>query len=452
MEKLLFVVLVITEIVFAIRAITSHVTKKKWSEGRGLVNAGEIIVYLLMMVLPGIDFSFRFKCLFLLLVIRLILSGIVFLASRKNDKSKKTVAIIIGTVFQIILIAIGMMPAFIFTDYAGRPVTGPYTVARSNAILVDENRIEEFETDGSFREVPVYFFYPECIDELEPGSLPLVIFSHGAFGYYESNASTYLELASNGYVVVSIEHPYHSLFTTDTDGKTITVNPEFFNGAMQAGTKSESEVYEMTSVWVKLREDDMNFALDTLIGSANSGALGSEWYLTDAGADDITKILAGIDTDKIGLMGHSLGGATAVTVGRRSDVSAVIDYDGTMLGEEIGFENGNIIVNPEPYDTPILCFDSESHHADRVLAEEIGYTYSNNVIMDNAAEGYSVYFEGTAHMNFTDLPLFSPFLAKNLGVGDVDPEACIDQINSITLKFFDHYLKGIGDFEVNEKY
>ena len=53
MEKLLFVVLVITEIVFAIRAITSHVTKKKWSEGRGLVNAGEIIVYLLMMVLPG---------------------------------------------------------------------------------------------------------------------------------------------------------------------------------------------------------------------------------------------------------------------------------------------------------------------------------------------------------------------------------------------------------------
>ena len=155
MEKLLFVVLVITEIVFAIRAITSHVTKKKWSEGRGLVNAGEIIVYLLMIVLPGIDFSFRFKCLFLLLIIRLILSGIVFLASRKNDKSKKTVAIIIGTVFQIILIAIGMMPAFIFTDYAGRPVTGPYTVARSNAILVDEKRIEEFETDGSFREVPV---------------------------------------------------------------------------------------------------------------------------------------------------------------------------------------------------------------------------------------------------------------------------------------------------------
>lgn len=452
MEKLLLFVLVITEIVFAIREITSHVTKKEWAKGRSLVNAGEIIIYLIMTVLPGIDFSSRFEWLIKLLVIRLIISGIVLLASRKNEKSKKTSAIVIGTIFGIILIAVSMATAFIFTDYAGRPVTGPYTVARSNAILVDENRIEEFETDGSFREVPVYFFYPECIDELEPGSLPLVIFSHGAFGYYESNASTYLELASNGYVVVSIEHPYHSLFTKDTSGKTITVDPGFFNSVMDAGVKSEAEVYEMSTVWMELREADMNFALDTIIASADNGSVGNEWYLTDASEDDITKILAGIDTGKIGLMGHSLGGATAVTVGRRSDVSAVIDFDGTMLGEEIGFENGNIVVNPESYDTPILCFDSELHHADRVEAEESGYIYSNNVIMDNAAEGYSVYFEGTAHMNFTDLPLFSPFLAKNLGMGDADPEECIDKINSITLQFFDHYLKGIGEFEVDEKY
>ena len=55
-------------------------------------------------------------------------------------------------------------------------------------------------------------------------------------------------------------------------------------------------------------------------------------------------------------------------------------------------------------------------------------------------------------MNFTDLPLFSPVLARNLGLGDRDPEECIDKINSITLQFFNCYLKGAGDFEVNEKY
>ncbi|MBO4907895.1 MAG: hypothetical protein J5476_01310 [Lachnospiraceae bacterium] len=452
MEKLLFIVLVITEIVFAAWTIKKKTSKKKWSVSRTAANAAELLVYLIMLILPGIDFSFRFKGLFILLVIRILISVIVFAASRKNEKSKKSSRIVWGTVFGIIMIALSMIPAFIFRDYTGRPVSGPYSVAQSRAILIDETRLEENENDGSFREVPVYFFYPECIDELDEESLPLVMFSHGAFGYYESNASTYLELASNGYIVVSIEHPYHSLFTKDTNGKTITVDPEFFAGAMDAGSKSEAEVYGITSGWMEIREADMNFALDTIIHSAETGELGDEWFLTEDSEDAFTKILSGIDTDKIGLMGHSLGGATAVTVGRREDVSAVIDFDGTMIGEEIGFENGNIIVNPVPYDTPILCFDSASHHADRVLAEEIGYVYSNNVIMDNAAEGYSVYFEGTAHMNFTDLPLFSPFLAKNLGMGDRDPGECIDKINSITLKFFDRYLKGIGDFEVDEKY
>lgn len=452
MEKLLFIVLAVTEIVLVIRSIRTNTSKKEWSSSRAVANVAELFIYLIMLILPGIDFSFRFKGLFILLVIRLLVSVIVVAATRKNEKIKKPVSIVCGTLFGIILIAVSMIPAFIFRDYVGRPVSGQYSVAQSRAILIDETRLEEKENDGSFREVPVYFFYPECIDEIEPGSLPLVLFSHGAFGYYESNASTYLELASNGYIVVSIEHPYHSLFTKDTNGKVITVDPEFFNSALDAGSKSEAEVYEITSGWMEIREADMNFALDTILDSAKIGKTGNEWCLIDCDEETITKVLSGIDTDKIGLMGHSLGGATAVTVGRREDVSAVIDFDGTMLGEETGFENGNIIVNPEPYDTPILCFDSASHHADRVLAEETGYVYSNNVIMDNAAEGYSVYFEGTAHMNFTDLPLFSPFLAKNLGMGDRDPEECIDKINSITLQFFDRYLKGIGDFEIDEKY
>ena len=110
------------------------------------------------------------------------------------------------------------------------------------------------------------------------------------------------------------------------------------------GARSEAEVYEITSEWMDIREADMNFALDTIVDSAKTGKIGDEWYLTDTSEEEILNILRITDADKIGLMGHSLGGATAVTVGRRGDVSAVIDFDGTMLGEEIGFENGNIIV------------------------------------------------------------------------------------------------------------
>ena len=203
---------------------------------------------------------------------------------------------------------------------------------------------------------------------------------------------------------------------------------------------------------MELREADMNFVLDTLIASANSGNLGDEWFFAGAEKEHIAEVLRCTDTEKIGLMGHSLGGATAVTVGRRSDVSAVIDFDGTMLGEEIGVENGKTLVNDEVYDTPLLCFDSESHHEDREKARETGVVYANNVVLDNSTEGYSTYFVGAKHMDFTDLPLFSPFLANMLGSGDVNSEECIDQINEITLNFFNCYLKGNGEFTVNDKY
>jgi len=405
-----------------------------------------------MVALPGIDLSFRFVGLLIMLGIRAIIAGIVCIINRRNEDRKKNFWMVISAVCGIALISISMVPAFVFKDYEGRPVTGTFEVENCSAILIDRTRLEINENDGSCREVPIYFYYPSCVKELKDGSLPLIMFSHGAFGYYESNTSTYMELASNGYVVVSIEHPYHSLFTKDTAGKLITVDPEFFNTALSVGSKGEAEVFEITSKWMELREADMNFALDTIIKASKKTGDDDAWFYIDDSKEEINDILKCVDIDKIGLMGHSLGGATAVSVGRREDISAVIDFDGTMLGEEVGLKDGEIIINEEPYDTPILCFDSESHHGDRVIVQETGLTYSNNVILDNAKYGYSTYLEGSAHMNFTDLPLFAPLLAKNLGMGSVDPEYCIDKVNEITLRFFDCYLKGIGDFEVDEKY
>ncbi|MCI8877167.1 MAG: hypothetical protein HFI77_14375 [Lachnospiraceae bacterium] len=55
-------------------------------------------------------------------------------------------------------------------------------------------------------------------------------------------------------------------------------------------------------------------------------------------------------------------------------------------------------------------------------------------------------------MNYTDFPLFSPFLANMLGTGDVDAKACILKMNEITLDFIDCYFKDSGDFGVEEGY
>jgi hypothetical protein len=123
-----------------------------------------------------------------------------------------------------------------------------------------------------------------------------------------------------------------------------------------------------------------------------------------------------------------------------------------MLGEQTGVENGNPVINEEPYPTPLLSINKEEHYLDCLKAREMGYNYANNIILDNAVTGYTTYFKGTEHMNFTDLPLFSPFLANMLGNGTVDPADCIDRVNAIVVDFMDCYLKGEGTFTVNESY
>ena len=268
MALVLLLILVITEIGFAVFELTKNTTKKNWTIERLGVNGAEAVIYLIMLALPGIDFSFRFKSLVLLLAIRIIFAFIFLLINRKNEKIKKKVFIILGSFFTCSFIISSLAPAFIFKDYKGRPLTGRYEVAESEAILIDHSRVESFEDDGSYREVPVHFYYPENVQDIKEHSLPLVIFSHGAFGYYQSNTSTYMELASHGYVVVSLDHPYHSFFTKDSEGKTIIANPEFFQDALRIGNSdgevSEEEIYETTSKWMELRIADMNFVIDTL--------------------------------------------------------------------------------------------------------------------------------------------------------------------------------------------
>lgn len=459
MAFILLAILLITEIGFMVFELTKNPIKKEWSLMRLIADGLQLVTYLIMIFLPGIDFTFRFKALFFILIVRLVVAGIVALVQRKNEKDKKKVMIVLSAVLSAFLLSINMIPAFLFADYHGRELTGDYEVAEAQAILIDSSRTEEFETDGSSREVPVHFYYPADYAESKGSesthSLPLVIFSHGAFGYYQSNASTYMELASNGYVVVSLDHPYHSFFTKDSDGKTVTVNPNFISTAMTVGGDnnpySEEETYEFTSKWIQLRIDDMNFVLDTLESAAN-GTYSDSWCFNTDSNEDIEKIMTLVNTDKIGLMGHSLGGATAVTVGRRDDVDAVIDLDGTMLGEELGVENGHVIANEDPYTTPLLCINNEEHQLDAQQQDKNSYSYVNNVVLGSATDGHVTYFKGSEHMNYTDLPLFSPVLAKLLGTGDIDAGECVDKMNSIVVSFFDHYLKGEGDFAVAESY
>ncbi len=369
-----------------------------------------------------------------------------------KKKSHKALWIVLGSIAAVLVLAILLLPKLLFTDYQGLPTTGPYDIKQASAILVDANRMEAFETDGSLREVPVYFYYPDVAAE-EAAGFPLVIFSHGAFGYYQSNTSTYMELASHGYIVISLDHPYHSFFTKDTAGKTITVNPQFIQEVMyinENGT-SEQEIMELSHSWLKIRTEDMNFVLDSVKQTKQQAAeLPSYWFLGDTSEEEILHILAMTDVEHIGLMGHSLGGAASVTLGRtRDDIDAVIDLDGTMLGEQLSYINGTYEFYDEAYPVPLLVINNEAHHFE---GEEVASLYVNRVVLANAKDAKYTYFKGSGHMNFTDLPLFSPALASMLGTGEADSEECIVKMNQLILDYYNCYLKDAGEVVVNESY
>ena len=454
MNIVILVLLIAAEIMLAVIGISRKMIVKDFVKLRVAANIVELVIGLLAVITKQGSLSLRFGGLLALLVVRAVFALIFWLVDHKKTTGKKKSSVILGVVFSIVFFISSIIPAFIFSNYKGLPTSGEYEVKTVNAILKDESRIETFEDDGSCREVPLYFYYPEVEEGEASKEFPLVFFSHGAFGYYQSNTSTYMELASRGYVVVSVEHPHHSFFTKDTDGKVVIVDPEFISNAgriQNTDEVSDEETFEITKEWMELRLGDMNFAIDEVKRAASENSLNDSWYCKDL--SEMSEALALIDVETIGVMGHSLGGAAAVTLGReRDDIDAVIDIDGTMIGEIDGVREGNDLVSEEPYDVPLLVFDNVEHLNERVDVGNSNILYVNNVILKNATTGYATCIMGSGHMNYTDLPLFSPLLAGLLGTGDVDSEACIAKMNEITADFLDYYLKGEGEFAVEETY
>lgn len=453
MGLVLMILFVALETVLMALSLTKFCDKKKWLIIRMYVRGAELLIFIFAMLLPNVTFDFKYKICFFILLERLVRNTVMFLCKRNTAEGKRSKAgAVFAGIFAALSLVISLIPSLMFTEYGGLETSGSYKVKQATAIFTDESRLETFETDGSYREVVANFYYPEVLYE-ENVEFPLVIFSHGAFGFSRSNFSMYEELVSNGYVVVSLDHPYHAFFCKDTSGKTVLVNFPFINEVMAVNDDNtpENDIFDLSSQWIQIRIDDMNFVIDTIeAGKADSSSMNKWFTENDKAKEGVEEAMKLVDVKHIGLMGHSLGGATSVTVGRdREDICAVVDLDGTMLGEETGFENGKYSYKEEPYPVPLFVVDSQSHHEQ---AEYYQSLYVNNCIVENAKEAYRVYLKDSEHMNFTDLPLFSPVLASKLGTGEVDAKECIMTMNRLVLQFMNYTLKGEGEFNPSECY
>lgn len=315
----------------------------------------------------------------------------------------------------------------LFPPHRALTPTGGYRTATARYTYRDPLRIETFNARGEHRRVHASFWFPE--NAQEGGTFPLVVFSHGGLGIETSNESLYLELASQGYVVCAVGHPYHAFWTRDEAGGLTFVSPEYFRELQQEDAKlDKQQSFRDYQRWMETRTGDLNLVIDTILAKA---------------ADRTEGVYRLVDVQRIGVMGHSLGGAAALAVGRqRQDVDAVIALEAPFLYDITGVENGRFLWLEEAYPIPVLNIYSDSSWDH--LSEWPQYARNAALLAEAPESAPSLHLTGGGHLSLTDLPLASPLLARMLEGGDAaqDSEAYLRSMQKASLDFFNHYLKG----------
>lgn len=436
MGVVLLILVGVMEIGLAVHSVISKSNQKPF---RNWIRISAFLVFLVFATIM------KWNVRWVLPAVVFFLFGIIAVISLIRNKEEKRYRPV-GNIFRAIgvwvIIAITLLPAVIFPQYKAVAATGDYKIATSLYTLTDNQRVESFSDSGENRKVNIEFWYPQNAE----GKFPLIVFSHGAFGIKASNTSTFENLASNGYVVVSIDHPYHSLFTKDTEGHVTLADSSFTKEIedVNNGVYDDETSFKLERKWLKVRTEDINFVIDTIKQKASE--------------ENSDEVYQQIDTSQIGLIGHSLGGAAAAQLGRdRKDIAAVINLDADLLGETLEVEDGRSVINKEIYPVPLLSIysDTMKNLMDDVKETDPDLVLPQEYILDTAPNSHVVYIKGTNHLSLTDLPLVSPVLANMInGSTDKGSNAIsenkyevLETMNEIVLNFFNSYVKKAGEFQ-----
>ena len=421
------------ELVFAAYCIHSMSYQ---ATSRSIMRIGAFAMFVLLTITSIIEWSLRWYAFAALLLIWALLGAIALVRKGLDGAAFTTGSVIKNGVLAFLAVLLALSPALIFPQYKPPQTTGAYDVETVTYTYTDEDRDEMYSDTGGPRRLTVQYWYPENAAD----KCPLIVFSHGSFGVKSSNLSLYRELASHGYVVCSIDHTYQCLFTSDTDGRVSLIDRGFMREILaEDAERDKTQSYEYYQKWMGVRTGDLNSVVD--------------YALNQAASSDPDPVYALIDTTKIGVMGHSLGGSAALGIGRtRHDVGAVIALESPFMCDIIGVENGQFVWNEKTYPVPVLNIYSDSSWSR--LDQLPQYEANAKLLADTNAISYNVHMRGAGHLSLTDLALTSPLLTRILNgrKAGIDTHYCLTTISRLALDFFDCYLKGRGTFVPQASY
>jgi dienelactone hydrolase len=254
------------------------------------------------------------------------------------------------------------------------------------------------------------------------GRRPVVLYSPGSGDPRVWGTALVEELASRGYVVVTIDHTYESPGVQFPDGSVRTNEPVLTAFARAA---QEGAVPALLEKLLRVRVDDTRFVLDQL--AALPGRL--------------SRI---VDPHRVGMFGQSAGGITAAQ-GMYEDprIKAGIDLDGTLEYNQEPNGTNLMPVARGGLDRPFLLMGR--HGSDHTSEPSWRAFWSNS-------DGWlrDLTLTGSRHQTYTDLAAILPQTGVGRAVierriGTIVPARAVAAQRAYVVSFFDRWLRGHDD-------
>jgi len=368
------------------------------------------------------------------------------------------------------------------TIYFPKP-SGPYVVGTTSYHLIDTLRKNEFVDDPlhPHRELMVQVWYPaqgnaidvapisyspdaigywktkinaagkvnkeqlESLDKIavyekkdarlmQHAPFPLLIFSPGFAQMRTANTALCEQVASYGYMVVSIDYTYFAEQVTFPDGTVIS-------GIMVPVDTIEKEQH-LEDIFVR----DVAFViqeLTTLNNNVNS------------------LVYKGIDIGNVGIFGHSVGGSTALfATNRLNEIKAGLNLDGGIFGNKnllTSFNKPFMHINAQESvewasmlktlaDDQLINYGFQSRGDRDKILEKTKFMMTE-LHADQTTDVYRIVINGTGHMSFCDAiflkdnSLLEPLLHLRFGIGSLSGQKVTELTTVCIVTFFDTYLK-----------
>ena len=235
---------------------------------------------------------------------------------------------------------------------------------------------------------------------------PIVLFSHGLGGYKTQNTINIEALVSKGYIVIAPDHTYDATITIFEDGSSI----DFKSGLPDEITPEE--FWDVRIPQINTRSSDLSFIIDKLQTMKSHSVYNS------------------LDFNKIGVFGHSFGGATSVVASwNDTRISACLNLDGWFVPIVDDIINTGIKI-------PFCYIGQESWEK-----TPLNYPKLNSFYENCQSDVYILKIKNTKHFDYADLPHFSKIGRMIASGKNVDKEFTI-RLSNLIIGFFDEYLKG----------